>query len=152
MRNFKSLVISVILLVYSTYSHSFSTDPKEFINELVNEAITKLSDNDLSKEEKFEFIENIALTNVDINALGLYTLGELRKSSKEQDIANFQKAFEQYFLKNLTSRLSDYSASKFELIGADKKSSNYTIVKTKIKPEDGDPEIKIDWRIYTKKS
>ena len=73
MRNFKSLVISVILLVYSTYSHSFSTDPKEFINELVNEAITKLSDNDLSKEEKFEFIENIALTNVDINALGLYT-------------------------------------------------------------------------------
>ena len=150
MRNLKAFVLTIILLIHSTFSHSYSTDPKEFINELINDAITKLSNKDISKEEKITFIEDIALNNVDINALGLYTLGEIRKSSKKQDIANFQKAFEQYFLKNLTSRLSDYSTSKFEILGADKKSSNYTIVKSKIKPEDGGPEIKIDWRIYTK--
>tara|TARA_B100001248_G_scaffold227656_1_gene186200 strand:- start:301 stop:900 length:600 start_codon:yes stop_codon:yes gene_type:complete len=150
MKNLRAFVFTIILLIHSTFSHSYSTDPKDFINELVNDAISKLSNKDLSKEEKFTFIEDVALSNVDINALGLYTLGEIRKSSKKQDIANFQKAFEQYFLKNLTSRLSDYSSSKFEILGADKKSSNYTIVNSKIKPEDGGPEIKIDWRIYTK--
>ena len=84
-----------------------------------------------------------------LNALGLYTLGELRKSSSEIDISNYQDSFKKYFLKSLTSRLSDYSSSKFEIIGEDKKSANYTIVKSKIIPEDS-PEIKIDWRVYTK--
>ena len=73
----------------------------------------------------------------------------MRKSSNEEDITNFQKSFEKYFLKSLTSRLSDYSSSKFEIVGDDK-SSNYTIVSSKVMPNDGGPEIKIDWRIYTK--
>ena len=87
---------------------------------------------------------------MDINALGLYTLGELRKSSSKSDIADYQETFEKYFLKSLTSRLTDYSSSKFEIVGEDKKSTNYTIVSSKILPGDGGPEIKIDWRIYTK--
>ena len=90
------------------------------------------------------------MENIDINALGLYTLGELRKSSNKNDISNYQKSFEKYFLKSLTSRLTDYSSSKFEILGEDKKSANYTIINTKIIPEDGGPEIIIDWRIYTK--
>ena len=80
----------------------------------------------------------------------MYTLGELRKSSENSDISNYQKSFEKYFLKNLTSRLTDYSSSKFEVIGEDKKSPNYTIVNSKVIPADGGPEIKIDWRVYTK--
>ena len=71
-------------------------------------------------------------------------------ASNEQTIDKFQKAFEKYFLKSLTSRLTDYSESNFEILEFDKKSSNYTIVNSKIKPKDGGPEIKIDWRIYTK--
>ena len=90
------------------------------------------------------------MENVDINALGLYTLGELRNSSNKNDISNYQKSFEKYFLKTLTSRLSDYSSSKFEILSEDKKSSNYTIVSSKVLPNDGGPEIKIDWRVYTK--
>ena len=90
------------------------------------------------------------MENVDINALGLYTLGELRKSSTKDDISNYQESFEKYFLKSLTSRLSDYSSSEFEITGEDKKSSNYTIVNSKVTPSDGGAEIKIDWRIYTK--
>ena len=128
---------------------SYSSSPKEFISELVNDAITRLSDKNLNAEQKENFISEIALENVDIKALGLYTLGELRKSSSEIDISNYQDSFKKYFLKSLTSRLSDYSSSKFEIIGEDKKSANYTIVNSKIIPEDG-PEIKIDWRVYTK--
>ncbi len=129
---------------------AYSSNPKEFVHELVNEAISKLADKNLNKEQKASFIEKVALENVDINALGLYTLGELRKSSGKMDISNYQKSFEKYFLKSLTSRLTDYSSSKFEILGEDKKSSNYTIVNSKISPNNGGPEIKIDWRIYTK--
>ena len=129
---------------------AFSSNPKDFVNELVTEAIDKLADKNLSKEQKASFIKDIALENVDINALGLYTLGELRKSSSKVDISNYQKSFEKYFLKSLTSRLSDYSSSQFEILGEDKKSVNYTIVNSKVSPGDGGPEIKIDWRIYTK--
>ena len=92
----------------------------------------------------------MALENVDINALGLYTLGELRKSAKSEELINYQNNFKKYFLKSLTSRLSDYSSSKFEVLDVDQKSSNYTIIKSRITPTDGGPEIKIDWRVYTK--
>ena len=129
---------------------AYSSNPKDFVNELVNDAISKLADINLNKDQKSTFIEKVALENVDINALGLYTLGELRKSSNKNDILNYQKSFEKYFLKSLTSRLSDYSSSEFEILGDDKKSPNYTIVNSKITPNDGGAEIKIDWRIYTK--
>jgi phospholipid transport system substrate-binding protein len=121
-----------------------------FVSELVNDAISKLSDNDLNEEEKATFVENVAVENVDINALGLYTLGELRKSTDKNSLENYQQAFKKYFLKSLTSRLTDYSSNKFEIINAEKKSSNYTIVKSKIIANDKQPDIKIDWRIYTK--
>ena len=129
---------------------AYSSNPKDFVDELVNDAISKLADINLDKDQKSTFIEKIALENVDINALGLYTLGELRKSSNKNDILNYQKSFEKYFLKSLTSRLTDYSSSKFEILDEDKRSSNYTIVKSKITPDDGGPDIKIDWRVYTK--
>ena len=141
-------LVSVFFLMENALL-SYSSSPKEFISELVNDAITKLSDKNLNAEQKKNFISEIALENVDIKAIGLYTLGELRKSSSEIDISNYQDSFKKYFLKSLTSRLSDYSSSKFEIIGEDKKSASYTIVKTKIIPEDS-PEIKIDWRVYTK--
>ena len=142
-------LISLFFIIQSSLL-AYSSNPKDFINELVSDAITKLADKNLNKEQKVTFIENIALENVDINALGLYTLGELRKSSNENDITNYKKSFEKYFLKNLTSRLTDYSSSKFEIIGEDKKSATYTIIKSKVVPLDGGPEIKIDWRVYTK--
>ena len=121
-----------------------------FVQELVNDSISKLSDKNLTKNEKVNFIKNIATENVDIDALSLYTLGELRKSADKNDIIKYQEAFKSYFLKSLTSRLSDYSTNEFEVIDAEKKSANYTIVKSKIIKSENQPEIKIDWRIYTK--
>ena len=145
-----SVYLVSLFFFYQSSLQAYSSNPKEFIDELVNEAISKLADKNLNEEDKKMFIENIALENVDINALGLYTLGELRKSSSDEDISTYQKSFRKYFLKSLTSRLTDYSSSKFEILEEDKKSSNYTIVKSIIIPDDGGPDIKIDWRIYTK--
>ncbi len=139
-----------LFFFYQSSLLAYSTNPKDFIQELITEAISKLSDKNLNKEQKKSFIEKVAIENVDVNALGLYTLGELRKSSNKEDVLKYQKSFEKYFLKSLTSRLTDYSSSKFEIVGEDKKSANYTIVNSKIIPADGGPEIKIDWRIYTK--
>ena len=145
-----SILFFLFVLNLYTYAIPYSTEPQEFVNELVNDAINKLSDKNLTSEEKSKYIEKIAIENVDIKALSLYTLGELRKSSEKKDLKNYQIAFEKYFLKSLTSRLSDYSSSKFEVIDFEKKSVNYTIVNSKITPGEGDPQIKIDWRIYTK--
>ncbi len=152
MKKLSLILVSLIFLSNSTFASTYSSDPKMFVSELVNDAIGKLSDNNLSKEEKATFIENIAIKNVDINALGLYTLGELRKSTDKDNLKNYQQAFKKYFLKSLTSRLTDYSSNKFEIIDAEKKSSNYTIVKSKIIANENQPEIKIDWRVYTKNS
>jgi len=148
----KKLVVYCFSLFFAfqTTLYSYSSNPKDFINELINDAITKLSDKNLSKDQKISFIEKIASENVDINALGLYTLGELRKSSSKENIDSYQKSFSKYFLKSLTSRLTDYSSSKFEILGEEKKSDSYTIINSKITPGDGGPEIKIDWRVYTK--
>ena len=149
MNKFCVYLVSILFYLYSS-AFAYNTNPKEFVSELVNDAISKLSDKNVNKDEKAIFIEKIALENVDIYALGLYTLGELRKSSDEQTLGKYQEAFEKYFLKTLTSRLTDYSSSKFEVLAEDKKSSNYTIVSSRVLPTDGGPAIKIDWRIYTK--
>ena len=145
-----SILFFLFVLNLYTYAIPYSTEPQEFVNELVNDAINKLSDKNLTSEEKSKYIEKIAIENVDIKALSLYTLGELRKSSEKKDLKNYQIAFEKYFLKSLTSRLSDYSSSKFEVTDFEKKSVNYTIVNSKVTPGEGEPQIKIDWRIYTK--
>ena len=139
-----------LFFIFQSSLFSYSANPKDFVSELVNDTISKLSDKNLNKDQKKNFVEKVALEHVDIGALGLYTLGELRKSSENSDISNYQKSFEKYFLKSLTSRLNDYSSSKFEVIGEEKKSANYTIVNSKVTPVDGGPEIKIDWRVYTK--
>ena len=142
--------LTFIFLIINSPLFAYSSDPKEFVQELVTEAIEKLSDKNLTNDEKAKFVEKVAIENVDIKALGLYTLGELRKSSNESDLMNYQVAFEKYFLKSLTSRLTDYSSSKFEVVESEKKSATYTIVKSIISPENGGPNIKIDWRIFTK--
>ena len=148
-----SLILILILFTFKAFAETtYSSDPKMFISELVNDAIKKLSDKKASVEEKEKFIEDLALENVDINALGLYTLGELRKSTDKNALIKYQEAFQKYFLKSLTSRLTDYSSNKFEVISAEQKSSVYTIVKSKMISNDSQPEIKINWRVYTKNS
>ena len=150
MKKLSLILISLLFLNNLTFANTYSSDPKMFISELVGDAISKLSDKNLTEEEKNTFIEGMAIENVDINALGLYTLGELRKSTDKNTLEKYQETFTKYFLKSLTSRLTDYSSNKFEIINAEKKSSNYTIVKSKIIANDNQPEIKIDWRVYTK--
>ena len=145
-----TLITYVILALNLLEAIDYSSDPKSFVTELVNDVILKVTDKTISEEDKITFIENIALENVDINALGLYTLGELRKSLNKDELAKYQKTFEKYFLKSLTSRLTEYSNDKFKVISDEIKSSNYTMVKSLIEKSENKPEIKIDWRIYTK--
>ena len=150
MKKLSLVLILFVLTINQINANTYSSDPKMFVSELVNDVVNKLSDKNLNEEEKSTHLEKIAIENVDINALGLYTLGELRKTTNKNVLENYQQAFKKYFLKSLTSRLTDYSSNKFEIISAEKKSANYTIVKTKITDSGNQPEIKIDWRIYTK--
>ena len=143
-------VVAVILLISNSYGVTYNSNPKIFISELVDDAIKTLSDKSLTQEEKDKTIEKIARENVDIEALGMYTLGKLRNELEDSDLNRYHKLFEKYFLKSLTSRLTDYSSQKFEVIGADQKNAKYTIVRSKITASSTQPEIKVDWRVYTK--
>ena len=144
-------LLSIFLLHFNTLTAvTYNSEPKIFIQELVDDAIKTLSDKSLTLEEKNSVIEKIASENVDVKGLGLYTLGKIRKDLDEQTLKTYQELFEKYFLKSLTSRLTDYSSQKFEVIDSEQKSSNYTIVKSKIAESAKSPEIKIDWRVYTK--
>ena len=143
-------LVFVAITLISTASFSYNSNPKIFIAELVDDAIKTLSDQNVSITDKNKKIETIALENVDIEALGMYTLGPIRKTLDETTLEKYENLFETYFLKSLTSRLTDYSSQKFEVLGAEQKSEAYTIVKSKIVESSSQPEIKIDWRVYTK--
>jgi phospholipid transport system substrate-binding protein len=150
MKKLINSLVFVTLILTSTNSFSFNSDPKIFITELVNDAIKTLSDKNISKADKNKKIKTIAIENVDIDALGMYTLGAVRKTLDQDTLEKYKKLFSEYFLKSLTSRLSEYSENKFEVIGAEQKSEKYTIVKSKVVESSSQPEIKIDWRVYTK--
>ena len=150
MRNLIYSLVFVTVVLGGTSSFSYNSDPKMFIGELVNDAIKTLSDKNISKIDKNKKIEIIALENIDINALGMYTLGDKRKTLDKENLEKYKNLFERYFLKSLTSRLNDYSQQKFEVISVDQKSESYTIVSSKLTSSSSQPEIKIDWRVYTK--
>jgi len=150
MKRFLSALVIFLITTISINSFAYNTDPKLFVEELVDEAIKTLSNKSISKADKNKKIEEIALANVDIDALGMYTLGDVRKTLDENNLKKYKTLFEKYFLKSLTSRLTDYSSQKFEVLSADQKSDSYNIVSSRIVESASQPEIKIDWRIYTK--
>ncbi len=124
-------------------------EPSELINEIVNEASIILSSSD-PVESKIIRLNNIAELNVDINGIGMYTLGKYRKDLNEDQKIKYKKLFKSFFLKSFSSRLVDYSDPKINVVSEKKINDKYTIVNTILEATSKNPEIKIDWRIYTK--
>ena len=150
MRKLINLFALLGFIFFSTNSFSYSSDPKIFIEELVGDAIKTLSDKNISKPDKEKKIKTIALENIDINAISMYTLGAIRKTLDQDTLEKYKELFEKYFLKSLTSRLSDYSNNKFEVISAEQKTETTTIVTSRIVKSSSQHELKVEWRIYTK--
>ena len=146
MNKFKILFIfSIFFLVNSLEAK----EPSLLIEEIVDEASTILSSPD-PVEAKIIKLNNIAEKNVDINGIGMYTLGKYRKSLNEDQKIKYEKLFKRYFLKSFSSRLVDYSDPKISIVSKKKLNDKYTIVSTVLEETSKNPEVKIDWRIYTK--
>ena len=142
------LLIFNFLVFYEREALSYSSDPEKFISEIVDEAKAILNDN-ISREEKAKKLSEIALNTVDIKGIGYYTLGNKRKELSPDQIKKYEKLFEKYFLKSFTSRLTDYSDPKINVVSSEKLNEKYTIVKTLLLATQKKPEVKIDWRVYT---
>ena len=142
-----------ILIVFSiTFFLNFSIEAKEpaiLIEEIVNEASMILSSSD-PVESKIIKLNAIAERNVDIEGIGRYTLGKFSKNLSEDDKIKFKKLFKSFFLKSFSSRLIDYSDPKINIVGEKVISNNYTIVNTILEETSKNPQIEINWRIYTK--
>ena len=145
----KQPFIFVILIYFFFVSNAFSIDPEIFVQSTVNRASKLLSDN-TSKDEKVEELKKIAKDTVDIKGIGFYTLGPVRKSLSESDIKQYSELFEEYFLKSFSSRLAEYTNPEIDVFAKEEINKNYTIVNSILKATKDRPEIKIDWRIYTK--
>jgi len=142
-------VIFVIFLFLSTLNNSYSIEADIFVQSTVNRASKVLSEN-ISKEEKINKLKIIAKETVDIKGIGFYTLGSIRKNLNDKQKEKYEKLFEEYFLKSFSSRLSEYTNPEIDVFSKEVLSENYTIVNSLLKGTSERPEIKIDWRIYTK--
>ena len=145
----KIKIISFLFLIFFLNNISLAKEPSKLISEIVNEASIILSSSD-PVEAKIIKLNNIAETNVDINGIGMYTLGKYRKNLNEDQKIKYSKLFKSYFLKSFSSRLVDYSNPKINIISEKKINEKYTIVNTVLEETSKNPELKIDWRIYTK--
>jgi phospholipid transport system substrate-binding protein len=141
--------ILVILFYFLTLSNSYSIEADVFIQSTVNRASKILSEN-LSKDEKINKLKIIAEETVDIRGIGFYTLGSIRKSLNENQKKEYSKLFREYFLKSFSSRLSEYTNPEIDVFSKEVLSENYTIVNSLLKGTSERPEVKIDWRVYTK--
>ena len=146
----KFLKYLIIFLFFTNFSNvSFSKDPSALINEIVDEAAEVLSSND-PVESKIIKLNSIAERSVDINGIGMYTLGKYRKSINDEQKSKYQKLFRSYFLKSFSSRLVDYTNPKINVVSQKKINEKYTIVNSILEASSKRPQVKIDWRIYTK--
>jgi len=143
----KFSLIFFVLLLFSV--KSFSVEPDKFIQSITDEASKVLVDN-FSKDEKMEKLKAIALKSVDIKGIGLYSLGSHRKSLTDGQKEQYNELFKKYFLKSFASRLSDYTDPKINVISMEKLNDKYTIVSSILVATEKNPEVKINWRVYTK--
>ena len=145
----KKKLLVFLIVFFSTTFNSFSIEPDIFVQSTVNRA-SKLLGEDISKNEKIEKLKIIAKETVDIRGIGFYTLGKKRKSLNEQEKNRYAELFEEYFLKSFSSRLAEYTNPEIDVQSKEKLNENYTIVNSILKATNERPQIKIDWRIYTK--
>ena len=141
--------LSFLALFLFLSSFSSAIEPDVFVQSTVNRASQTLS-KDISKKEKMLELQELAKDTVDINGIGFYTLGKYRKEISDEQKKRYSKLFKDYFLKSFSSRLSEYSNPKINVISKDKKNDKYTIVSSILVATEDRPEVKIDWRIYTK--
>ena len=145
----KTVIFFLVFFVITT--KLFAIEPDVFVQSTVNRASKLLSEN-ITKEQKIEELKLIAKDTVDIKGIGFYTLGKKRKTLNNDQKLTYSKLFEEYFLKSFSSRLAEYTNPEINVYNKEKLNENYTIVNSTLKATDERPEIKIDWRIYTKNS
>ena len=145
----KKLVKIIILLNLIILGNAYSMQPDLFVQSTVNKASEILSKN-ISKEEKTNGLKIIAKETVDIMGVGFYSLGSTRKVLNDNQKQKYFDLFEEYFLKSFSSRLSEYTNPKIEVQGSKVINKNYTIVNSVLVSTSDRPEVKIDWRVYTK--
>ena len=148
--NFKKFLI-IIFLFNINYNVAYSIQPDVFVQSTVNRASQVLSEN-LTKNEKINRLKIIAKETVDIKAVGYYSLGSARKNLNENQKQKYSELFEAYFLKSFSSRLAEYTNPEIQVDGKEVLNKNYTIVNSVLIATSERPEVKIDWRIYTKNS
>ena len=145
-KNFFIIIFFIFTLTQNSYS--YSSDPKEFIQEIVDEAKKILVETN-TKEFKTKKLSEVALNTVDIKGIAYYSLGNYRKNLNDEQMVKYLALFEKYFLKSFTSRLSDYSDPKINVISINVVNPKYTIVKSLLLATDKKPEVNIEWRVYT---
>jgi len=145
----KKFIIIFFIFSLTQNAFAYSGDPKEFISEVVAEAKKILIESN-SKEFKTKKLSEMALRTVDIKGIAYYSIGKYRKNFSEEQLKEYLVLFEKYFLKSFTSRLTDYSDPKINVLSAEVLNPKYTLVKSLLIATDKKPEVKIDWRIYTK--
>ena len=147
----KKKIFIIVFFIFGLVQESFaySSDPRQFIQEIVDEAKKILVDSN-TKEFKTKKLSEMALKTVDIKGVAYYSLGDYRKELNDEQIKEYLVLFEKYFLKSFTSRLTDYSDPKIDVIGTEVLNPKYTIVKSILLSTDKKPEVKIEWRVYTK--
>ena len=142
-------VVTFLIIIISTIGKVYSIEADIFVQSTVNRASEALN-NKFSKEEKIEKLKKIASETVDIRGIGYYTLGAYRKNINEDQKKEYSNLFERYFLKSFASRLAEYSNPEIEVVSKKELNKNYTMVSSILVGTDLRPEVKIDWRIYTK--
>ena len=150
MKNLFSFIIFFLILT-NIPKTSFAISPDVFIQSTVNRASSVLS-KEISKEEKINELKTIAKETVDIKGIGLYSLGSIRKTLNKNQLENYSILFEKYFLKSFSSRLAEYTNPQIEVQNKEILNENYTIVNSVLISTQDRPEVKIDWRVYTKNS
>ena len=142
-------IVVLVFLYLLNHNYSYSIEPEIFVQSTVNRASKILSEN-ISKEKKMDELKLIAKETVDIRGIGFYTLGPVRKVINNDQKKKYIVLFEEYFLKSFSSRLAEYTNPEIDVLSKEVLSENYTIVNSLLKGTAQRPEVKIDWRIYTK--
>ena len=147
----KKIIFYALMLCFtSSISMANESNAEAFVLKLTNEAKIIFNDKALNKNDRLKKLNDLSLKYLDLEALAIYTLGDYKDKASVQEKVNFEKLFKEYFIKNMSSKLSDFSDQELKITASKQINENNIIVQTKIFSKKDAHEINVDWRIFLK--
>ena len=125
-------------------------EEENFVASFADSAISILSNDSLSDDERTSSFTELVMSSIDLNLISKFVLSKAWKNASDEQKEAYLIAFKDYFVSSYANRLDQYAGEKVDVVGS-QEAGKYVIVESNIIREGTDTlKINLKWRLLNK--